>query len=280
MGLVLGTAQLAQRYGVLSRPNVSPLSQQIDLIRTAESCRVVAIDTSPIYGGAEKVIGASGTQLEVHTKCHPKLSVEESIRISKNSLRRETLDTVYLHESLDRSDEVRVKLQDLAEHVGYGVRAVGVSVYEIDEFLLALDAPEISVIQVPMSILDRRFAETGLLDRAANLGKKVFARSVLLQGLLVADSGKLPMALAPLRTYLDKVEAIADQNGVSRICLALSYVKRLPGLSGIIVGASSKFELEVAASAFLCSIREEVLDLVEQIEPAPWDLVDPRKWSR
>lgn len=280
VGLVLGTAQLAQPYGVLARSNNSALSQQIDLIRLAESCRVVAIDTSPVYGGAEKAIGASGTQLEIHTKCHPNLSVEESLRISRDSLGRDTLDIVYLHESLERSDKARRKLRGLAEHVGYGVGAVGASVYEVDEFLLALDAPEVSVIQVPVSILDRRFAETGLLDRAANLGKKVFARSVLLQGLLVADSGELPLALARLRPYLDKVGDIADRNGVSRICLALSYVKRLPGLSGIIVGASSALELEVVASEFLCSIQGEVLDLVEQVEAAPWDLVDPRRWSR
>lgn len=278
VGLVLGTAQLAQPYGVLARSNNSALSQQIDLIRLAESCRVVAIDTSPVYGEAEKAIGASGTQLEIHTKCHPHLSVEESLRISRDSLRRETLDIVYLHESLTGSDEARKKLHILAEHVGYGVGAVGASVYEVEEFLLALETPEVSVIQVPVSILDRRFAEPGLIDRAAKLGKKVFARSALLQGLLVAEATELPQAMAPLRPYLDRVGDIAYRNGVSRMCLALTYVKRLSGLSGIIVGASSALELKVVASEFLCSFRGEVLDLVEQVESAPWDLVDPRKW--
>lgn len=278
IGLLLGTAQLAQPYGVVARPREFELDAQIGLIRLAETHGLAAIDTSPVYGGAERVIGDSRTSMAVHTKCHPNLSVEDSVRNSKLSLQRETLDVVYLHESLDGESKSKARLQDLARHVGNGIGAIGASVYEVDEFANAVDASEVSIIQTPINILDRRFADTDLLSRAADAGKKVIARSVFLQGLLVADESALPPKFAALRPYLERVSSVAQQNNISKTCLALSYVRQLHGISGIIVGVSSKSELELIVNEFSGSATRTALDLHNSIESAPWDLVDPRRW--
>lgn len=276
--LVLGTAKLSQPYGLNSRSKRLNLNEQIDLIRLAEASGFSAIDTAPKYGSAEETIGLSATSLEIHTKCNPNRPLKESLQRSKNLLRREILDVVYIHESLQRGGDGYRKLRGLAEQIGQGVDKVGASVYEIDEFLLALEVPEVSVIQVPVNLLDRRFADFRLLDRAADLGKQVVARSVFLQGLLVSDYSLLPNPLSTLRPYLEKVEEVARLTGLSRIRIALSYVTQLVGLSAIIVGVSSASQLKTVVSEFSHSDDEEVLDLVEQFEAAPWGLVDPRKW--
>lgn len=277
---MLGTAQLAQPYGVLAKTDYPSRGREMDLLRLAESCGFSAIDTSPVYGNAEELIGASQTQLEVHTKCHPNLSVEDSLRQSKESLGRENLDIVYLHESLEPNSEAVRKVRRLAQHVGDDVGAIGASIYEVDEFLTALDMPDISVIQIPMNILDRRFANPELLNRAFELGKRIFVRSVFLQGLLVTDAADLPPSLSPLIPYLDHINQVSQQSGVSRIRLALSYVLQFRGISGIIVGASLPYELETVALEFSRANPREVLDLLGEVEAAPWDLVDPRKWSK
>ena len=277
-GLILGTAQLARPYGIVARQQMLSAQDQLRIIRRAETLGVVALDTSPIYGEAEKTIGASATALEVHTKCHPRLPVEESISLSKMALKRDILDVVYLHERLSDGEYVQARLRSLVARLSFDVREVGVSIYDMEEFFEALRVPEVSVIQVPVSILDQRFVDIELLDRAANLGKKVFARSVFLQGLLLTETTRIPRSLGGLRPYLTQVDKVSQELGISRLELALSYVKSVARFSGIIVGTSSVLELEQVITAYSSSPSPESLDLIDGIVGAPWNLVDPRKW--
>lgn len=277
-GIILGTAQLGRPYGVLDRAHIRSSDEQLKLVRIAESMGVVALDTSPVYGNAERIIGASGTSLQVHTKCHPGLPVEKSLSLSRQSLQRDFLDVIYLHERLLDGRNVKMKLRALTKHLGDGVGAVGVSIYEVEEFLEALKIPEVSLIQVPVSILDRRFVDSDLLYQAANLGKKVIARSVFLQGLLVTEISSLPHAVKALKPYIAGFDNVSRRLGISRLELSLSYVKNVAGLSGIIVGTSSISELEQVVGQFARSTNTEALDLISGIEIPPWDLVDPRKW--
>jgi aryl-alcohol dehydrogenase-like predicted oxidoreductase len=89
MNKILGTAQLARSYGAVTR-RTSNLSEvdAIRLLQLAEIKGFHAIDTAPIYGTAEAIVGRSGVKLEVHTKLDPTRSVIDSVDSSLRLLKR------------------------------------------------------------------------------------------------------------------------------------------------------------------------------------------------
>lgn len=65
------------------------------------------------------------------------------------------------------------------------VQKIGISVYEPEAALEALNHPRVDVVQIPSSIFDRRFITAGVFEIAKTLKKELHVRSVFLQGRVV-----------------------------------------------------------------------------------------------
>ena len=135
-------------------------------------------------------IGRSGTSLAIHTKLDSSLRPTDSVRRSLDRLGRDSVELLYIHDSSEvLKPESRV-VAEAASMVGTLVRTLGVSVYSEDEFDAALSDQRIGAIQAPINLLDRHI-DRQRLDAAASRGVRVYARSVLLQGVLVAPPSSL-----------------------------------------------------------------------------------------
>ncbi len=178
--LVLGSAQLAQRYGVLGsvlEPGL-PVSAFLD---AAKQMGFSAIDTAPVYGDSERLVGETRTDLTIFTKLGPNFPVRESLKRSLASLNVEFIEVIFFHQKLDQVEDLARSLAELGEFRGEYIGAVGASIYSLEELEYVLTLPEVTVIQAPLSVLDRRFRST-VLQRVVDSGRRFFARSVLLQG--------------------------------------------------------------------------------------------------
>jgi aryl-alcohol dehydrogenase-like predicted oxidoreductase len=276
---VLGTAQLGTSYGVSRRRTGAPKPEPPgEFLAAAERMGVSILDTAPAYGDAELLIGDSGTCARVHTKLSPLAHPSESVATSLRRLRRNTVDVLYLHESsliVDPSDPI---LDAAAALVGSATRALGVSIYDEDELEAALRDPRFAVVQVPLSLFDRRFGGP-LIAEAAQLGKEVFVRSALLQGALAMPASELPPVLVELRPFLADFHRLAGDLRRTPVELALGWVRSVPGVCGIVVGTSSILELQELVAAFRSDpLTRSELDQLDQLPSPARHLTDPRAW--
>lgn len=279
MELILGTAQLSRSYGVLSQPQQQKkVRDPIELIRASALMGFSAIDTAPVYGEAEKTVGRSGTTQMIHTKLRPSNKFASSLTMSLMNLQRQHVDVMYLHDTNVLSRLDRRTRGDLLSLVPQGVSLLGASVYDEEEFRKALDARVFDVIQVPLNLLDLRFAGR-FMELAHHQGVRVYVRSVFLQGVLLANPRELPDPVRPLAPYLRKFRGLCEGWGIDPIQGLVRFIVDRTAADGIIFGASRVGELEKIAQAMHVEVPDEFLDELQEIEKPDRSLVDPRRWS-
>lgn len=276
---MLGTAQLTVSYGALAvRHLATDEAEAIAVLRSAAELGVAAIDTSPTYGAAEDAIGLVSLDTPVHTKFVVGIDPVESLYASLRRLRRKSVDVAYFHDpqAAIREAALITRVHNEAKSLVY--ERLGISVYDESEFEAGVENPHISVIQAPISVLDRRFAREWIA-LASHHEVDVYARSVLLQGVIATPADKLPNSLAALRGSVHAVQQLAASNGLQPLELAIAWVCSIPGLAGVVIGVNNRHELtQCVEAARSIELSQAVLDAVEDLPLPPVELVDPRRW--
>lgn len=276
MHLILGTAQLTRPYGILrdaSPTRDSPHS----VLHAAKDSGFTGLDTAPIYGDAERVIGGANLGIALHTKIDPELDGVASVLRSKERLGVQKLDVVYQHEAFDGSKQQLEALRRIRGEVGEFVLDLGASIYTRREFELAVAAEVVSAIQIPLNVATSHFDPDDFLT-AQSEGKKVFARSVFLQGVLTATPSKLPSALESLRILVSTFQNLARRWDMTPAHAALAYVKAQRGLCGIVVGANTVANVKEISDGFAISANEAFLEECQNLPRTNAFETDPRNW--
>jgi aryl-alcohol dehydrogenase-like predicted oxidoreductase len=294
--LTLGTVQFGVPYGVANKVGQPSYQDVLKIVALALENRVNTFDTAAAYGTSEEVLGRALAELGalqssyVVTKV-PSLDGEQRsdpVRAGKvvaaaveGSCRRLGLERIPL--VLFHSEADSVALDALLEQVDRGlVGSVGVSCGNNPAMALRLvELPEISALQIPCSILDPRFPDSGLLARAAAKGVKLFVRSVYLQGLLVMPEESIPSKLRAAIPVRHGLENLAVSHGMSLAELALRYVLSLDGVASVITGVETRQQLLENIALFSkgplpAKLVESALAIVPDLPeflltPAMWD---------
>lgn len=224
------------------------------------------------------LIGESETYLPIHTKLSKSGSSDESIEESMKALSRDFLDLLYIHERLSLDKGQKANLERIYQLKGSTVGAIGASVYDMSEFEIGMERTEIEVLQVPLNIMNRTFPPQTISAARAG-GKKIYARSVLLQGVLMLNPEHLPNQLSKLRPFLREYRELAMELRVSVLELALGFIVENFELDGIVVGVSSPAELEEVVTVVARPRSADFVRILSSFEPPPFSLVDPRRWS-
>ena len=272
--LVLGTAQLGNRYGVLDR-GVEPGPVGARFLQKAAEAGIRTLDTAPAYGAAEAIIGEAAWSGGLHSKVASGTDPVVSLRESLRRTRRDSVDVLYLHDATAVFNAYPFAREE-EQLMSAGAKRLGASLYELSEFHAALRHPCVKVLQVPLNVLDRRFGGANL-EAAREHGVDVFVRSVFLQGLLLADPAHLPPSTKHLEPFVTLVQTIGTQFDVPVQALVLQWVKRQP-LRGVIVGVTSEQELEALVTAWSYPVPDMAVEALSDIVVPDWDEVDPRKW--
>ncbi|GAB2793054.1 diketogulonate reductase-like aldo/keto reductase [Hymenobacter luteus] len=197
----LGTWQTFDVRGVAGQP---PLRQTLETLRAAGGS---VIDSSPMYGRAEEVVGELTSALPAQQEFFYATKVwtqgrEAGIRQMEDSLhklRRPTLDLLQIHNLVDW----KTHLATLRDWQAAGrVRYLGITHYTDamhPELERVLRLEKLDFVQFNYSILDRH-AEQRLLPAAAELGVATLINRPFTEGSLLARlRGK---ALPPWATEL------------------------------------------------------------------------------
>lgn len=259
-GLCLGTAQLGMQYGINNKVGKLSKESVFEILDTAIENNIRMWDTASIYGEAEQLLGeylaehrdttrdvkivskqcqsVDGLEYKAVEKC-----IREELQQSLERLHREYLDGYLLHSyrEIDNSDTIEM-LQELKTE-GL-IRAIGVSVYEIDEAEKAIDGGVIDYLQMPCSIFDQRGLTSGMFQKAKEKGITVFTRSAFLQGLLMMREEEIPEYLNGIRPYIVKFNQILARYNIERKHAVLKYVLSQTIIDYMVFGVETKVQLE------------------------------------
>ncbi len=256
--LGLGTVQFGLDYGISNAAGKTSLAEVETILNYAASANVTYLDTAAAYGDSERVLGnftAQTKTAQVITKigAQPYTNIgpaeiaqlQQEFDQSLQNLQLEKIYAVLVHAANNlhvagAADFYallrRFKQQGLVEKIG-------VSVYSVAEAEQLFSKFEFDVLQIPVNYLDPTTAGHTFLNTLKSRGVEIHARSVFLQGLLVMDLGNLDPYFAPLVAHLNAVFAQTEPRNISKLQLALDYVKTHPAIDVAVVGVNSEAQL-------------------------------------
>ena len=282
--LILGASSWGNHYGISNRRGIG--SQEVNkLLQRAKKSGVTQIDTSPDYGDSEKLIGQNTPLFfQIYSKVnseswnrgpkHSMLEIHESLR----RLRTKKLDGIMFHSSSSIFDAPHESTRFMKQVVSSGLAGKwGVSVYEVEEVERILEFCKPDFIQLPSSLADRRFADSGIFSQLFTESIEVHTRSIFLQGLILQEPASLPKKFKRFLSWATDFEDFSRDCGLSKYQLALLFNLTNPEVSKVLVGVNSLAHLEEVLEALDRSATLPVFDSLPPIEDL--DLIDPRRWT-
>jgi aryl-alcohol dehydrogenase-like predicted oxidoreductase len=257
------------------------------ILDTARESGVKHLDTAPSYGGTEALLGSIGIDdFEVTTKV-PSIPlatqnstkwIEQRVETSLKNLKKETLECLLLHDpeqlATSRGPEIHAALLMLKNR---GIaRTVGISIYEtatLTEIHAKGWLQSYDVVQTPLNVFDNRIVESGWAAKLLQLGIKLQARSLFLQGVLLLDDVDIAPNLRVLRPYLDQWREFVRLTKENAYSVALGAVLAREEISDFVVGMDSVLELK----EFLRYLSARPTLAKPNFDFPAW-IMDPRCW--
>lgn len=297
MKLRLGTVQFGQNYGIIGQKKPS-LDYCVDCLDYATQNGITDIDTAEAYGTAQEVVGAflakqtvNREDITISTKFTPNLLddvdptqykavIKEQLENTLKVLHTDYVDAYLFHSARYVFNEAM--LEALHSMVEEGLtRSVGVSVYEPDEALECLKNPLVLFTQFPYSVFDHRMKEAGVFREAAMNDCNIETRSAFIQGLILLNEDQVPGFLSDSKPIITKLRKISEETGISRVALAMAYVKREKAISHLVFGVDSKEQLEEDIQLFNQDVSQDILDeLDKEFTGIKADIVMPSLWKK
>lgn len=290
--LGLGTAQFGLDYGITNAAGRISSSAAAAILAEAAAAGIDTLDTAHLYGHSEEVLGGvalPGRDFRIVTKT-PKLSqaageaeavamLRQAFAQSLAKLQRSCVYGLLLHDADDLLGPFGPALWSVMQELRGErlVERIGVSVYDGRQIDLALERFDPDLVQLPINPLDRRLIEGGQLARLAQRGVEVHARSLFLQGLLLASPDKVPLWLAPLRPAIEHLHARFAAARLSPLQGVLAWMSGQP-IHRLICGVTSLAELQdIASAAEKAHRRGQEVDLAgaPSIDPV---YLNPARW--
>ena len=298
--IYLGTVQFGSQYGINNRKGRPTQEQVFSILDRALDAGITSLDTAAIYGEAEIVLGNYFRSRQVSGK----FKVVSKLRpdFFDNNRRSECLLQSVVTElqaslerlGLNRIDGYLLHNADHLELMGIGealshcrdkgwVRQVGVSVYTPEQAQKAIQTSWVDAVQVPYNILDRRLDRVDFFDWCNHLGRPmtVFARSLLLQGLLMMTESEIPDHLASIIPTLRCLDTWLSGQGVNRLDAAFWFAARRPGIDAVVIGIDSLEQLNTyidlnRRSVDFINVLHEGLTRFSDVDPR---LLSPNLWE-
>lgn len=283
--LALGTVQFGIAYGVTNKTGLPSVNEVDEIIKLARSAGIKLLDTAPSYGCAGKRLGCLGVSgMRVVSKVsindlkagNVDEHLDDQISTNLNDLKLSRLDAILVHDPVKlmskKGCDVWKKLSGWKED-GL-VKKIGYSVYDLTELeALFVDFPP-DVVQLPVSVADRRFERSGWLHKLKEKNVETHVRSIFLQGLLLDDTF-LPRIFEKTE-FFECWKKWSYSKGASRLSLCLKYVLQNPLIDKVLVGVQSKKQLMDIIDA--ASIPNEV-EFPEELFIEQSILLNPSNWT-
>lgn len=296
MRYCLGTVQFGLNYGI--QGNGQPQREKVfEMLTYAIANGVEMLDTASAYGEAEKILGEYFREYSdmvekagIVSKLRPDAFTgqpadrwpEIAAHSAGESLDRLGINKFYaylFHNAANIFDEKAVMALCKVKEMGLAER-IGVSVYTPDEAMKALEYPQIDTIQIPYNIFDHRLDKCGFFRKAKEQEVIVFARSSLLQGLVMMDPDSLPERVSFAKKYLEEFQGICRKYDSLPLNTAIGYVGSKEGIDYVVFGVDNINQLEEYIAMKGGSLSERLIKSIDQVfDSVEEKLVNPVLWK-
>ena len=292
--LVLGTAQLGFNYGIANAGKTEQPTQTTAnaIVQEAWENGIREFDTAQGYGKSEQALGEALSKLGVSaealviSKFDPALDHLDRNVLSNavgESLSRLGVPSLYgmmLHKEkmLSAWDNGLSKIFHTFVVSGK-IKHIGISVYSPEKAILALNTDGIDMVQLPTNILDRRFETAGVFQLAEEKKKKIYIRSVFLQGLILMDIGEIPEKMSFAKPVIEKLESLSNELKLSRKKLALDYIKSEMPDAKVVFGADTPLHVKENVACWEGELLPSSVDRVKKIfDRVDEKILNPTLW--
>jgi methylglyoxal reductase len=246
----------------------------IDAIRASVDAGVNMVDTAAAYGAdgaSERVVAKAikgirdkvvlATKLGVlrvagaYVRCLDPAVMRMEIEDSLRRLETDYIDLYYIHwPDLNNSIEAALELMVKFKEEGK-IRAIGVSNFDTTLIQKAIDIADISVVQPPMSLLNRSSIENGILPFCKQKDVGVITYGSLGGGILTGKMEKPVTGGKELRSafyafyeepmwskcqkLLKVLRGIAGDRGTTVAQVSINWVLSQPGVTCSLMGATT-----------------------------------------
>ena len=290
----LGTVQFGAPYGITNAAGQVSRAEVARVLARAGEHGIDLIDTAALYGESEAAIGASlprpshfriVTKTSKHsdgeTPAAGAARLEATFLQSLDRLGDESVHGLMAHEADDLLKPAGPALWDamLALKSRGRVARIGASVYTGAQIDGLLRHYPLDLVQIPINAVDRRLIDGGQLARLKARGVEVHARSIFLQGLLLADPSKIERRFGPLQACVAGLNGHFAAHGLSPLDGHLTTALQNAAIDCVIVGITSVGELDALAAAVSKAA------LAPRIDVTPWSIRDetvlsPALWAK
>ena len=285
--LIIGTAQLAFKYGISNKGLKTSESEMKSMLSYLNKKNFDLIDTAIDYGESEKILGKIGiSNFKVITKL-PKLNpsivdidgwVKGQVIDSICRLNINSLYGLLLHNPSDLWGPYSNKLIKALKNIKNSglVSKIGVSIYNPIELNKIFKLLNFDIVQSPMNLIDRRLEKSGWLYRLNDKGVEIHARSIFLQGLLLMQRNEIPSKFEKWSRIWNEWELKIYNNKNNAILKCLSYPLSFPQIQNIVIGANNLLQLdEIVSASFKKIIKEDLSFMISNDEM----LINPSNWK-
>lgn len=297
MKLCLGTVQFGQDYGIRNQKQPS-VEKAVEMLDYAVHNGIDHLDTANAYGTAEDVMGVflkktdiPRDKLFISAKLRPNILdgispdkyydvAKENLELSFKRMGTDYLDAYMCHSArYVFNDEILDVILRLKQE-GY-VRHCGVSVYEVDEAKRCIESDKTDFTQFPFSIFDQRMLAGGVFDMPQKHKTEIHTRSAFIQGLILMKENEVPPFLSKAKPIVAKIDSLCAGYGISRIALAIGFVKRQKAISHLVFGVDNIEQLKEDIALFEQDLPQEVIDAVgKEFKGLDTDIVMPSLWKK
>jgi aryl-alcohol dehydrogenase-like predicted oxidoreductase len=282
--ICIGTAQFGMPYGIANTAGMPDGTEALKTVKTASSNKIYFYDTAPAYGMAESILGEVFEQANIQndvcvvTKLRPDFSfsdytsLKEEVLESRTRLRINSLWGFLMHRTTLQGDwKEFCRAIDRLKTEG-AIKHFGVSVYHPEDALRFAQNPAIDIIQAPFNILDRRLTDNRFFEIAERKNKKVFIRSVFLQGLLLMKEEEIKKKhMSWALPFLTEVRRFAAQHDLDLKTFALSAVCRKVPWAKVIIGIET--DKQLTQNINLIRSQEPTDPSIVETDGAWWDML-------
>lgn len=288
--IVLGTVQFGLAYGITNSTGKVSFEEVKKILDLALKNGVNTLDCASTYGDSEAAVGKAAYELgkshsfkaisKVHLKDGDiKSQVYSQIEKTLKDLKGIGLFGLLAHHGqqiLQYRDEFTKVLYDAQRE--FKISRIGASVYDLSELENIQKVLKLELIQIPFNVFNQSFLEGEILARLTHEGCEVHARSLFLQGLLLAKKSPEPQFFAPYKNNFDHYHEVVKDSGMSALDLNLAHGFKQSSIHKLVLGVTSSQEFV------------EVLQAVERAQHAQLPnlghlashdeaLINPAKWK-
>ena len=285
--LVLGTVQLGRDYGINNSTGMLNPDESKRILNTAYENNIRTLDTAETYGKSHKII--SDFHKSYPNKKFKIISkLNSSFEIKNHQLKEHVVNIIddlfvdHLHGYMIHDYNHLKKNNFLADELNSLkddnlIDMTGISLYNFSDIIDILKNYNFDFIQIPYNILSNKKKFDKIFKISSDNGKKIFARSVFLQGLFFISESNFPKKLIPLKKHIISLKSYCEKNNIGLNELALNYVTRNSSIDGVILGVDNLSQLinNIKISISTHNIQKSFINRINVNEES---LLNPSNW--